>query len=178
MSQQKSVIPAGRIEQAIMLIRGERVILDADLATLYGVPTKRLNEQVRRNMERFPSDFMFQLTTKEYESLRSQFATSNTGRGGRRYMPYVFTEHGTIMAANVLNSPQAVSVSVYVVRAFVKIRQMLSAHKALANKLDELERKFKKHDKTIVALIEAVRQLMEPPPEPKKKPIGYLSERD
>lgn len=111
-----------RIAQSILVLRGHRVLLDADLAALYGVKTKRLNEQVRRNLDRFPEDFMFQLTDEEQAALRSQFATSKASRGGRRYLPYVFTEHGAIMAASVLNTPRAVEMSIYVVRTFVKLR--------------------------------------------------------
>ena len=116
------------IAQAIVLLRGQRVLLDADMAMLYEVPTKRFNEQVKRNLDRFPDDFMFQLTEEEFSALRSQFATSNARRGGRRYLPYAFTEHGTIMAATILNSSRATEVSVYVVRAFVQLRNLLSAN--------------------------------------------------
>src|SRR5215218_2102098 len=121
-----ALVPVERVESRILLIRGEKVILDTDLAELYGATTKRLNEQVRRNLDRFPADFMFQLTDEEFAILRSQFATSRSGWGGRRYPPFVFTEHGAIMAANVLNSPRAVAVSVTVVRAFVRLRQILA----------------------------------------------------
>ena len=173
-----AIIPVGRIEERILLIRGERVMLDADLAALYGVSTKRLNEQVRRNPERFPEDFMFQLRDEELACLRSQFATSKPGRGGRRYAPYAFTEHGAIMAAGVLSTEQAVRVSVYVVRAFVKLRQFISEHKELAHKLAELERRLENHDEQIVALMEAIRELMVPPP-PKqgRKRIGFPTDQ-
>jgi hypothetical protein len=170
-----SIMPVGKIEQAILLIRGEKVILDADLATLYGVGTKVLNQAVKRNINRFPEDFIFQLTWDEAKALRSQFVTSK-GRGGRRYTPYAFTEHGAIMAATVLNSPRAVEVSVFVVRAFVRLRRMLAQHKELAGKLEELERKVGAHDRKIIALINAIRRLMAPPPEPPRKPIGFQSE--
>lgn len=173
----------------IVTARGKRVILDADLACIYGVPTKRLNEQVRRNTDRFPPDFAFVLTDQEVRNLRSQNATSScddnrghfaTGfHGGRRYRPYVFTEHGAIMAANVLNSPQAARMSVFVVRAFVKLREMLATHKELAHKLAELERKLQSHDESIRSLVVAIRQLMVPPepePEPAKKRIGFIVE--
>ena len=166
----------GQVEQAILLIRGERVILDVDLARLYGVTTKRLNQQVRRNLERFPQDFMFQLSEEEYQNLRLQFATSSLGWGGRRYMPTAFTEHGAIMAANVLNSPCAVQASVFVVRAFVRLRNALAQHKELAAKLNELEGKVEKHDGQIVTLIQAIRQLMASPPAPPRKPIGFRTE--
>ena len=149
-------------------------MLDADLAELYGVPTGRLNEQVKRNIDRFPPEFMFLLTKQEAESLRSQTAILKRGRGQhRKYLPYVFTEHGAIMAASVLDSERAVQVSIYVVRAFVQLREMLSSNKALARKLNELERKLVTHDRAITELIEAIRQLMTPPDPKKKRPIGF-----
>ena len=138
------IIPIEDIQQRIIIIRGHRVLINADLAMLYGVTTKRLNEQVKRNIKRFPSDFMFQLNEEESENLRSQFATSSWG--GRRYLPYVFTEHGAIMLTNVLNSDVAVHASIQVVRAFVKLREILSTHKDLASKLVQLEQKIGKHD--------------------------------
>jgi urease gamma subunit len=128
------------VSQKIRLVRGQRVLLDADLAALYGVTTARLNQQVRRNVERFPADFMFRLTLEEQERLMLQFATSKTGRGGRRKLALAFTEHGAIMAATVLNSPRAVQMSLYVVRAFVKLREVLASHTELARKLEALER--------------------------------------
>jgi hypothetical protein len=133
------IIPHQPVEDLIHTLRGQRVILDTDLAQVYGVLTWRLNEQVKRNQERFPADFMFQLTDEENKSLTSQFAMSKKGRGGRRTLPYAFTEHGAIMAANVLNSPRAVQMSVFVVRAFVKMREMLGDNRHLAEKLAELE---------------------------------------
>jgi hypothetical protein len=172
MSRTNTIVPVERIESRILLVRGHKVILDSDLAELYGVTTKRLNEQVKRNHERFPGDFMFQLTFEEAKSLRSQFATSSQRHGGRRYRPYVFTEHGAIMAAGVLNTHRAIEVSVYVVRAFVKLREMLRAHKELARKLAELEKRIEGHDEEIVALFEAIRQLMEPPAKSTKR-IGF-----
>ena len=151
-----------------------KVMLDADLAELYGVPTGRLNEQVKRNIDRFPPEFMFLLTKQEAESLRSQTAILKRGRGQhRKYLPYVFTEHGAIMAASVLDSERAVQVSIYVVRAFVQLREMLSSNKALARKLNELERKLTTHDHAITELIEAIRQLMTTPEPKKKRPIGF-----
>ena len=132
MTNRKVVVPIEGVERAILVVRGQKVILDADLAGLYGVSTKRLKEQVRRNKERFPADFMFLLDPQEVRNLRSQFATSSAAWGGTRYTPMAFTEHGAIMAASVLNTPRAVEASVYVVRAFVKIREMLSTHKELA----------------------------------------------
>ncbi len=167
----KSPVPLERIQQAILLIRGKRVMLDANLAKLYGVSTKRLNEQVKRNRDRFPQDFMFQLDPEEAEVLRSQIATSN-GRGGRRYLPFAFTEHGAIMLAAVLNTPRAIEVSVLVVRAFVRLREILTTHKALAHKLLELESKIETHDEAIRSLMSAIRQLMAAPEKPLKK-IGF-----
>ena len=154
------LVPMERIERTILMIRGEKVILDADLAALYGVSTSRLNEQVRRNQGRFPGDFMFQLTAEEFSALRSQNAISNAGRGGRRYPPYVFTEHGTLMAANVLSSERAVAASVMVARTFVRLRQILSSHVELARKLEELEQRYDSQFKQVFA---AIRALMMPP---------------
>lgn len=136
------VIPAERIEKRIFLIRGQKVMLDSDLAKLYEVPTRRLNEQVKRNPKRFPPDFMLQLTPKEAESLRSHFATSNPGRGGRRYLPYAFTEQGIAMLSSVLTSERAILVNVEIMRAFVRLRHILATHKDLARKLEELEMKY------------------------------------
>src|SRR5262245_32358843 len=138
MAANTDLVVLGEIEPLIHTVRGFKVMLDKDLASLYGVSTKRLNEQVKRNRERFPPDFRFQLTDNEVGALRSQFATSKPGRGGRRYRPFAFSEHGAIMAANVLNSPRALEVSVFVVRAFVKLREVALAHKELAAKLTEL----------------------------------------
>ena len=163
----------------IIRIRNQKVIVDRDLAEIYGVETRRLNEQVKRNPDRFPEDFMFQLTKEEadfWARSRSQIAILKRGKN-IKYLPYAFTEHGTIMAANVLNSPQAVRMSVFVVRAFVKLREMLATHKELAHKLAELERKLQNHDESIRSLVVAIRQLMAPPePEPPKKRIGFLVE--
>ncbi len=171
------------ITRAIVVLRGRKVLLDAELAALYGVTTKRLNEQIRRNQERFPADFMFQLTEEEHESLRSHFATSKSagsGRGGRRYLPYVFTEHGAIMAATVLNSPRAIEMSVYVVRAFVQLRELLSSNRVLSRKLDELERRLTKrlddHDEAIKAILSAIRELTNPPPV--TRAIGFTAVLD
>lgn len=149
-------------------------MLDSDLARLYGVSTRRLNEQVKRNKGRFPADFLFRLTAEETKNLRSQFATSSRKHGGRRYSPYAFTEHGTVMAASVLNSPRAIEMSIYVVRAFVKLREMLGTHKELAQKLAELERRIEGHDEDITSVFEAIRRLMEPPDAPRKR-IGFHS---
>jgi len=158
-SNQALAVP---VESRILLLRNQKVILDNDLAELYGVPVRRLNEQVKRNRERFPADFMFQLNLEEREFLRSQIATSKPGRGGRRYAPYAFTEHGAIMAATVLNSERAVEMSVFVVRAFVRLREVLSTNQQLASKLDELEQRLDIHDASIQDLLEAIRELMAP----------------
>lgn len=156
----------------IVTLRGQKIILDTQLAKLYGVPVKRLNQQVSRNRRRFPVGFIFQLTAKESESLRLQNATSNSKRGGRRYLPYAFTEHGAIMAATVLNSRRAVKMSVFVVRAFVHFRQLVVNNSELAAKLNELESRLKQHDSAIGDLIAAVRELMIPKPASGKR-IGF-----
>jgi len=169
MEGQMAVIPVERIEKAILSIRGEKVMLDSDLAELYGVETKVLNRAVKRNQSRFPSDFMFQLTPEETESLRCQIGTSNVGRGGRRYLPYAFTEHGALMLANVLNSERAAQTSVQVVRAFVRLRQMLASNAELSRKLAALEKKYDAQFKVVFA---AIRQLMSPPAKPKRE-IGF-----
>lgn len=168
MDGQMSLVPVERIERAILSIRGEKVMLDNDLADLYGVETKRLNEQVRRNLNRFPPDFMFQLTLQEWEALRSQFATLKRGEH-RKYLPFAFTEHGALMLANVLNSERAAQTSVQVVRAFVRLRQMLASNAELARKLAALE---KKYDAQFKIVFDAIRQLMSPPARPKRE-IGF-----
>lgn len=170
-----ALIPSEHIENQILLIRGQKVILDQSLAKLYGVETKALNRAIQRNLARFPSDFMFQLNNQEVVILRYQFGTSSAW-GGRRYLPYVFTEHGAIMAASVLNTPRAIETSVLVVRAFTRLRQILASHKELVFKLKELERKLGTHDKAIKNLFATIRQLMAPP-EPKKHPIGFRGPR-
>jgi hypothetical protein len=176
MSDGDAVVSLGRVESLIFSIRSRRVILDSDLAKLYGVTTARLNEQVRRNPDRFPPDFMFSLSRQEFAALISQNATSK-GRGGRRKLPNVFTEHGVIMAANVLTSGRAIEVGVYVVRAFVRLREMMATNKEVAARLDELDRKVAGHDETIRALVQAIRQLMEsPPPTPRRRSIGFRVE--
>ncbi|MDA8130147.1 MAG: ORF6N domain-containing protein [Elusimicrobia bacterium] len=156
----EGIVPRVDIESKILLIRGYRVMLDSALADIYGTSTKRLNEQVFRNRARFPGDFMFQLTRAEYDSLRSQFATSK-GRGGRRYLPYVFTEYGCIHAANVVNTEIAIQASIAVVRAFVRLRQLVFAHRELAEKLSELERKVAGQDAEIRSIVGMIRELME-----------------
>ncbi len=150
------------IESRITILRHQKVILDVALAELYNVPVKRLNEQIKRNRRRFPGDFMFQLTPRENKSLRSQFATSKIGRGGRRSRPDAFTDHGASMAATVLNSEQAVQMSVFVVRAFVRLRQMLAANIEFAARIEELEKHLETHDSTIQEIINVVRKLMNP----------------
>jgi len=160
------------VEPKILILRGMRVILDSELAELYGVEVKRLNEQVKRNAERFPQDFMFQLSPVEDKNLRSQFATSRSGHGGRRHLPYAFTEHGAIMAATVLSTKRAIEMSVFVVRAFVRLRDMLATNGKVAGKLVELERRLKGHDASIQEIIDAIHELMAPEP-PKKRQIGF-----
>ena len=166
---QKSVIPIERIASRIYLIRDEKVLLDSDLAELYGVPTKRLNEQVKRNIKRFPGDFMFQLSPEEFEILKSQIATSSWG--GRRTPPYAFTEQGVAMLSTVLHSNRAIEINVAIMRAFVKIRQMLATNAELARKIEE-------RDRHIANLYEHVRKLLTPPDPPKKNPIGYIHPKD
>jgi hypothetical protein len=171
MAKQGTVLPAGRIERAILVIRGQRVMLDADLAVLYEVSTKRLGEQVRRNVQRFPADFMFRLTAAEARVLRSQFATSSLGRGwgGRRYIPYAFTEHGVAMLSSVLRSPRAIQVNIAIMRAFVRLRGLLASNETLARKLDELE---KRYDAQFKVVFDAIRQLMSPPAG-ERRAIGF-----
>jgi hypothetical protein len=194
------------IEPLILTLRGQRVILDADLAEIYGVPTKRLNEQVKRNVDRFPADFMLQLTVDEWSSLRSQFATLNEdvdyqgdvnnrslivtgsddaplrsqsvtlkdGRGQhRKYMPYAFTEHGAIMAATVLNSPEAVAMSVFVVRAFVLMRERLAANAEILRRLAEIDKTLLEHNGALAVIWEQLQPLLTPPPELPRKKIGF-----
>jgi hypothetical protein len=165
-----------RIESLILNMRGLRVMLDSDLAKIYGVSTMRLNEQFKRNYDRFPSDFAFQLTQQEFAGLISQIAISKPGRGGRRKLPRVFTEHGALMLASVLNSPIAVESSVRVVRAFILMREQLAAHKELAEKLADLEKQVGGHDEAIQNLFEAIRQLVEPPMPDDRKQIGFMRE--
>lgn len=165
----KEIILVEMIERKIYLIRGHKVMFDRDLAELYEVPTRRLNEQVKRNISRFPSDFMFQLSHEEYENLRSQFAISSSGHGGRRYIPYVFTEQGVSMLSSVLNSERAVQVNIAIMRTFVKLRELLSTNKDLARKLSDLENKY---DAQFKVVFDAIRQLMTPQV-PKKGQIGF-----
>jgi len=176
MAKSTTAVPIEDISHSILVLRRQRVILDAEIATLYGVTTKRLNEQVKRNIERFPDDFMFRLTRSEAEALnRSQFATGSQKHRDPRFPPFAFTEHGAIMAATILNSPRAVEMSLYVVRAFVRLRELLASNVALARKLDELERKYQHHDEAITAILSAIRELTNPPA-PKRRGIGFTAD--
>lgn len=164
------------IDSSITTVRGQRVILDADLAHVYGVSTKVLNQAVKRNSEKFPGDFLFQLTTAEATEptyLRSQIVTSNSVRGGRRYLPYAFTEHGAIMAANVLNSVRAVQMSVFVVRAFVKMRETVAANAAILKRLAEIDKTLLAHDVALRDVFQKLRPLLAPPAQPPKPEIGF-----
>lgn len=168
--ESRSIIPLEVIEQKIYLIRGQKVMLDKDLAVLYGVPTKYLNQQVRRNVERFPSDFMFFLEKIEENSLRLQIATSKKGRGGQRYPTIAFTEQGVAMLSSVLHSPRAVQVNIAIMRTFVQLRRMLASHADLAKKLDELEKKYDQH---FAVVFKAIKQLMQEEEEKPKREIGF-----
>jgi phage regulator Rha-like protein len=167
----KSLVPVEQIERAILLIRGQRVMLDRDLAELYGVETRMLKQAVRRNVGRFPGDFMFELTKEEARSLRSQNVTLKRG-GHSKYLPFAFTEQGVAMLSSVLNSARAIEVNIAIMRAFVRLRELVSTHKKLELKLSELERKMEKHDESIETIFEAIRQLMTPPEERRRK-IGF-----
>ena len=176
-----ALVPTEFIAERIFVVRGQKVILDADLAALYEVPTKQFNQAVKRNLAKFPTDFMFALTAAEWEALRSQFVTLDTGPGRhRKYLPYVFTEHGAIMAATLLNSPRAVEVSVYVVRAFVQLREFLASNKELARQLKALEqrieRKLGSQNQAIAGIIDTLRQLMSP--SSAKRRIGFVIDDD
>src|SRR5882724_9325453 len=177
-AKRTDVVSLEQITHSILVFRGHKVLLDAELAALYGVTTSRLNEAIKRNLGRFPPDFMFQLTSAEHAALISQIATSKPGRGGRRKLPWVFTEHGAIQAANVLNSQLAVQMGVYVVRAFVQLRDLLASNKELARRVDELEARLEKklttHDEAIVGILKAIRELTNPPA-PKRRPIGFTA---
>jgi hypothetical protein len=175
-----ALAPADAVTRAILVLRGQRVLLDAELAALYGVTTKRLNEQVKRNGRRFPEDFMFRLTRAETEALnRSQFATGSQKHRDPRFPPFAFTEHGAIMAATILNSPRAVRMSIYVVRAFVQLRELLASNQQLAKRLDQLEARIEKklatHDEAITAMLSAIRELMHSPA-PKRRGIGFTAD--
>ena len=168
MDSSQSLIPVEKIEMAILLIRGQKVMLDADLAALYGVETKVLVQAVKRNLVRFPEDFMFQLSQEEFAILRSQIVTSSDW-GGRRYPPYAFTEQGVAMLSGVLRSERAIQVNIQIMRTFIRLRQMLATHAELARKLDALERKY---DAQFKQVFDAIRQLMAPPA-PKRRAIGF-----
>jgi len=156
-------VPIEHIARSILVLRGQKVLIDADLAALYGVSTKQFNQQVRRNSDRFPQDFMFQVVKEEAEGLRSQIVTLKSGRGRhRKYLPYVFTEHGAIMAASILNSARAVEVSVYVVRAFLRLREVIASHAEIARKVERLERKTDSHEQAIVGILNELHQHMNP----------------
>jgi hypothetical protein len=167
----KEIIPIARIAQAIFVIRGQRVMLSQDLAALYGVAVKALNQAVKRHATRFPADFVFQLTSEEFDNLKSQFVTSSWG-GLRRALPYAFTEQGVAMLSSVLNSAGAVKVNIAIMRAFVKLRETLETNRELARKFAELEKRVGKHDEKIDAILEAIRQLMAPPQKPRRE-IGF-----
>jgi hypothetical protein len=181
MAVRSTSVPTEQITRSILVLRGHKVILDAQLAALYGVTTARLNQQVRRNGERFPADFLFQLKAEEFSALIVQNATSKAGRGGRRKLPFAFTEHGAIMAANVLNSARAVETAVYVVRSFVQLRRLLSSNKDLARKLQILERSLVTLDlqtqRQFKVVYEAIRRLMDEPP-PSRRGIGFTANFD
>ncbi len=166
------------VEGKILTVRGQRVMLDSDLAKLYGVSTKRFNEAVKRNRHRFPDDFAYPLTREEFTILMSQNATSSSGHGGRRKVPWVFTEHGAVMAANILNSPKAVKMSVFVVRAFMKMREQLLSRAELEARLAQIENILLAHDDRIRELYEHIRPLLLPPPDPPSKPIGFSAQEE
>ncbi len=183
MSEKLERYDARVIEPQILILRGQKVVLDSELARIYGVPTFRFNEAIKRNRNRFPKDFMFQLTREEVSTLTSQFAMSKPGRGGRRTLPYAFTEHGAVMAANVLRSDRAIQMSVFVVRAFIRMRQLLVSQQDLARKLVDLEKKLTArldiHETAITEVLRQIMLLLTPPspePEPPRRKIGFLVE--
>ena len=181
--KQKSMltsIPQERIENKILLIRGKKVMLDEDLAALYGVTTGNLNKAVNRNRSRFPDDFMHELNKKEVEALRFQFGISKQSRGGRRYLPRVFTQEGVAMLSSVLKSHRAIQVNILIMRAFVKLKELMISHKDLAYKIEELERKFKDYDKRLIFVFDAIKQLLQKPQEPVKPkgPMGFHFYKD
>lgn len=173
MTKESAILAMERIEALILTLRGRRVMLDSDLAAIYGATTAALNQAFSRNRERFPDDFAFQLARQELAALISQTVISKKGRGGRTKLPWVFTEHGAIMLASVLNSPVAIKASVQVVRAFVCLREQIAANKELSGKLAELEGRVGQHDEAIRELFEAIRQLLEPPAGPERREIGF-----
>jgi hypothetical protein len=171
--KENSIIPIEVVTQRIFFIRGQKVIIDSDLADFYGVSIIRLNEQVKRNRSRFPADFMFQINKSELESLRSQIAISKIeGRGGRRYLPYAFTEHGVAMLSSVLRSPHAVQMNILIVRAFIRIREILASNKDLAGKIEELQREQKLQNKHINSIYSILEKLITEPVKP-NNPIGF-----
>jgi hypothetical protein len=180
----KAVAATHSVEGLIHIMRGHKVMLDADLAALYGVPTKRLNEAVKRNVSRFPEEFMFQLSRAEVDSLRSQFATSNERRGGRRYSPYVFTEYGVVMLSSVLNSPRAIQANLMIVRAFIRMRELIASHKDLAARIEKLERGHDRTASVIKVLVEDIDRLahdvkdMKALPPVTKRKIGFFTGED
>jgi hypothetical protein len=173
LARRPSALRIASIERTIYFMRGHKIMLDADLARLYQVPTSRLNEQVKRNRSRFPKDFMFQLTAEEAASLTSQIAISNLSRGGRRHRPYAFTEQGVAMLSSVLKSGRAVQVNIAIMRAFVKLREILATHHELAKRLEQLEGRFDQHDAQIQEVFEAIRALLAPKVDASKRRIGF-----
>ena len=171
----ESAMPLDWIERRIFVIRGQKVMVDTHLAELYGVAVKRLNEQVRRNLPRFPLDFMFQLSAEESEGLRSQIATSKKGRGGRRFLPFAFTEQGVAMLSTVLNSERAIKVNIEIIRVFVRLRRLVSSQQEMVRRLDELEGGVHKHDEEICSIFQAIRELVDAPA-PDQKRIGFKSD--
>jgi ORF6N domain len=167
-----TIVLAKRVSAKILVLRNQKVILDSDLAELYGVPVRQLNQQVKRNADRFPADFVFSVTAAEYENLRSQNVIAGSTHGGRRYLPHAFTEHGAIMAATVLNSKRAIEMSIFVVRAFVEMRQSLVVNQHVVSKLSELEARLDSHDAEIQDLVEAIRELVTPLPANDRR-IGF-----
>ena len=176
--EKKDALNRRRIAQSILILRGHRVILDSELAALYGVATKVLLQAVKRNSERFPEDFMLRLTAQEWELLRSQSVTLKAGSGRhRKYLPYAFTEQGVAMLSSVLRSARAIAVNVQIMRAFVRMRELLASNRELAEKLDQLERKLLSHDETIIGILKAIRELMRQPL-PENRPIGFTANLD
>lgn len=167
-----SRVPAESIERKILYIRDKKVMLDRDLAILYGVTTGNLNKAVKRNIDRFPENFMFQLNKNEMKSLRFQFGISNQGRGGRRYPPYAFTQEGIALLSSVLGSKRAIHINLHIMRTFVRLRELMISHKNLAQKIEHLEHKFKQHDKNFMIIFESIKKLLDSPEKPKNK-IGF-----
>jgi|SRR5579859_3388798 len=172
-----AIVVAKKVDSKILTLRGQRVILDSDLAQLYDVEVRHLNQQVKRNAKRFPQDFRFQLSAHELKLLRSQNVISTSTHGGARYLPYAFTEHGVVMAATVLNSERAIEMSIFLVQAFVRMRRALSTNRQVLAKLAEVERRLESHDSDIQALMEAIRELIDPPAPPRRQ-IGFEAPED